>query len=118
VFEFFHNLFSIWITSVRASGLGDSTQGREFLGKHFSDFNQIGDQFLFDLQMSLVFSKIAPLMPKRQNPPVFRRQAKGILQALKHQIAVVGTLPIPTQSRERQRMGRVVSEIEATFDVK
>ena len=49
---------------------------------------------------------------------MFRTQTESFLQALKHQVAILGTVTVPAQGREGKRVRGVVGGIEATLDGK
>jgi hypothetical protein len=50
-----------------------------------------------------------------KNPPVLRAKAERVLQTLKHDVAILGAIPVPAQRGERERVRGAVAEGEAIF---
>jgi len=86
-----------------------------FLKQHCGNTDQIRDQPLLYVEAALILRHIAPFMAQRQHPPMFRPQTKGLLQTLKHQIAVLRPITMPTKCRQGQCVRRVVGQIKPAF---
>jgi hypothetical protein len=50
-------------------------------------------------EMSFILGHVAPLMRVRQYTPDFGLYTKRVLQTLKNDIAIIRTIPMPTQGR-------------------
>lgn len=76
---------------------------------------QIGNESLVDIQIPFVFSLVAHLVTLRKDAPHLRAKTQGSWEQLKDDVTVRGSVAMPSQSRQAQRMRRVIAEIEATL---
>lgn len=65
----------------------------------------------------LVLRQIALAMGLVEHAPLLVGQRDGVGQALKDQVATLGAIAMPAQRRQRQRVRRVVGQVEATLEI-
>ena len=79
------------------------------------------DELLLDFEMTLVFGEISTPVRLVQHSPLLTRQVDRVLQALKHDVAILGAITVPqviellnrhcpSQRERRGRRRELVSE--------
>lgn len=78
--------------------------------------NRLGHERFVDLEIAFVLGEVSLPMRLVENSPVSGPKVHRVLQALEHEIAAIGPEAVPSQRSQRQRVCRVVCEVELAFE--
>jgi hypothetical protein len=98
------------------SGLfGDRGQSEHPLLNQLRNPNQRLEQRVVDVEFAFILREVSLSVRLIENPPLFRRYSESVFQTLKDHVSALGAVTMPTKCRKRERVSRVVCEIESAI---
>ena len=92
------------------------TESREALRHLVRNTDDRRDELFIDVGNALVLDVVSFRVGSVEDAPLLVRKVQGVRKRLEDEISVFGPIAMPPQSRQRERMRGVVSQIEAAVD--
>jgi hypothetical protein len=91
----------------------DRTESRDLRLELCCSTQQVSQEFPVHVEMAFVFREIAQLVRLAQDPRDLRAEPERVRHCLEHEVTILRTISVPTQSRERNCVCGVVRQGEA-----